>query len=126
MVGLNLETHAQELLNIPTDYRAGYEKAIQLAPEMAYNYVAHTRVGDPLAEAMTEDLAELGPGESMRLIQAVMDQEEGSLRDAPASMREFFKDAETPPEWLDYAAFAPRNVAGKSWLGRGIWAIKPT
>ena len=107
MVELNPETHVQELLNIPTDYRAGYEQAIQFAPEMAYNYVAHTRVGDPLAEVMTEDLAELGPGEPMRLIQAVMDQEEGALRDAPASMREFFEDAETPPEWLDYAAFAP-------------------
>ena len=107
MVELNPETHVQELLNIPTDYRAGYEKAIQFAPELAYNYVAHTRVGDPLAEVMTEDLAELGPGASMRLIQAVMDQEEGALRDAPASVREFFEDAETPPEWLDYAAFAP-------------------
>ena len=27
--------------------------------------------------------------------------------DAPASLRALFKDAETPPEWLDYAAFAP-------------------
>ena len=32
---------------------------------------------------------------------------EEALRDAPASLRAFFKDAETPPEWLDYSAFAP-------------------
>ena len=32
---------------------------------------------------------------------------EEALRNAPASLREFFRDAETPPEWLDYSAFAP-------------------
>ena len=30
-----------------------------------------------------------------------------SLRSAPDSVRKFFRDAETPPEWLDYSAFAP-------------------
>ena len=30
-----------------------------------------------------------------------------ALRDAPASLREFFREAETPPEWLDYSTFAP-------------------
>ena len=57
---------------------------------------------------MTEDLAEFSPAESGRLIEAAMNQEgEEALRDAPDSLRKFFKDAETPPEWLDYAAFAP-------------------
>ena len=32
---------------------------------------------------------------------------EEALRNAPASLREFFRDAETTPEWLDYAAFPP-------------------
>ena len=32
---------------------------------------------------------------------------EEALRDAPDSMRRFFKEAETPPEWLDYSSFAP-------------------
>ena len=35
------------------------------------------------------------------------DQGEEALRDAPASMRKFFEEAATPPEWLDYSAFAP-------------------
>ena len=44
----------------------------------------------------------------MRLIEAAMNEEgEEALRDAPASLRAFFKDAETPPEWLNYADFAP-------------------
>ena len=108
MVELGADTQVQAPVNIPTDYMAGYENARQAAPEMASNYVAHTLIGDPLAEAMTEDLAELGDGESMRLIQAAMEQEgDEALRSAPESMRKFFKDAETPPEWLDFAGFAP-------------------
>ena len=108
MVELDADTQVQAPANLPTDYMAGYENARQAAPEMASNYVAHTLIGDPLAEAMTEDLAELGDGESMRLIQAAMEQEgDEALRNAPESMRKFFKDAETPPEWLDFAAFAP-------------------
>ena len=108
MVELDAETQVQAPVNIPADYVAGYENARQVAPEMAANYVAHTLIGDPLGEAMAEDLAELEAGESMRLIQAAMEQEgDEAVRNAPASMREFFKDAETPPEWLDFSAFAP-------------------
>ena len=93
---------------IPADYRAGHEKAQQFAPDIADNYVAHTLIGDPLGEAMMEDLAEFTPQESGRLMEAAMNREgEEALRDAPASLGKFFSDAETPPEWLDYAAFAP-------------------
>ena len=57
---------------------------------------------------MTEDLAELGSRKSWQLIQAAMEsQDDAALRDAPASMQEFFKHAETPPEWLDYSALTP-------------------
>ena len=95
-------------MNIPSDYNTGYERAHKVAPKMASNYMAHTHIGDPVAEAMTADLAELGSSKSWRLIQAAMDnQEEEALRDAPASMREFFNQATTLPEWLDYSAFAP-------------------
>ena len=95
-------------MKMPTDYTIGYEKARAVAPDIADKYIAHTFIGDPLGEAMREDLAEFTPQESGRLIQAAMNQEgEEALRNAPASLREFFRDAETPPEWLDYAAFAP-------------------
>ncbi len=44
----------------------------------------------------------------MRLIEAAMNRKgDEALRDAPASLRKFFREAETPPEWLDYSAFAP-------------------
>ena len=57
---------------------------------------------------MAEDLRECGPEDSRRFITAAMNSEgEEALRNAPASLREFFREAETPPEWLDYSAFAP-------------------
>ena len=106
--GLRRQTGAHGQMNIPHDYQVGYAKARKVTPEMASNYLAHTHIADPVAEAMTEDLAELGPQKSWGLIQAAMESEgEEVLRDAPASMREFFKEAETPPDWLDYSAFAP-------------------
>ena len=95
-------------MNIPTDYRRGYEKARAVAPDLADKYVAHTLIGDPVGEAMMEDLSELDAGEQMRLIEAAMNDGSGdALRDAPASLREFFGEAEALPEWLDYSAFAP-------------------
>ena len=93
-------------MNIPTDYQPGYERALAVAPEIASKYVAHTLLGDPLAEQMTRDLEELEPQEQLRLIRAAMDEEgEEALRDAPASLLELFKEAETLPEWLDFSTF---------------------
>ena len=116
MVDLNAETWVKTPMVIPADYKAGHEKARQFAPDIADNYVSHILIGDPLAEAMTEDLAELGTEESTRLMEAAMNREgEEALRDAPASLRKFFSDAETPPEWLDYASFAPAVRTQVSW-----------
>ena len=95
------------MMKIPSEYREGYEKARAVAPDIAANYIAHTHIGDPLAEAMAADLAELSSEESGRLIQAAMNGEGGeALRDAPDSLRKFFEEADTRPEWLDYSAFA--------------------
>jgi hypothetical protein len=95
-------------MKIPTDYIPGYEKARAIAPDIADKYIAHTHVGDPLGEEMTDDLAKFKLEEASILIQNAMDNEgEEALREAPASLRKFFKEAETLPEWLDYSAFAP-------------------
>ncbi len=95
-------------MTIPTDYTIGYEKARAIAPDIADKYVAHTLIGDPLGEEMAADLEAFSASESERLIQAAMNEEgEEALRDAPDSLRRFFKEAETTPDWLDYSAFAP-------------------
>ena len=93
---------------IPTDYRTGYEKARQLAPEMAANYVAHTLIGDPLADAMMQDLASVSRQEQALLFQAaVLEQDWNSLVDAPASAKAFFKDIEKVPDWVNFDSFLP-------------------
>ena len=95
-------------MKVPSDYTDGYAKARKIAPEIADNYLAHALIVDPVAEAMTEDFAELGARMSCQLVEAAMDNEgEDALRDAPASMRRFFEEVTTPPEWLDHSAFAP-------------------
>ena len=40
-------------MNIPSDYKIGYESASKVAPEKASNYAAHTLIADPVAEART-------------------------------------------------------------------------
>ena len=94
--------------NIPTDYRAGHEKARKLAPETADNYVAHTLVGDPLADAMMEDLAGVSRQEQALLFQAALqDRDWHDLPDLPASARAFFEATETVPDWVDFDSFIP-------------------
>ena len=94
-------------MNIPLDYRPGYENARAVAPEIAAKYVEHTLIGDPLAEELADDLSLLSPEEQGRLIEAGMNRDEEALKGAPPSLRRFFEDAETPPEWLDFSAFDP-------------------
>ena len=59
-------------MNIPTDYKPGYEKARAIKSDIADNYIAHTHIGDPLGEAMAEDIRECGPEDSRRFITAAM------------------------------------------------------
>ena len=95
-------------MNVPTDYLTGLPKASEQDPETASNYVAHTVIGDPLADAMLDDLAHLPGHERTHLFHAVMqDRDEGALSGAPPSVRAFFHDAERVPDWVDFDAFTP-------------------
>ena len=95
-------------LDVPPVYASGYEKARAVDPEGADRYVAHTTMGDPLADEAMGDLTHLGQRESSRLIQAAMDgHDEGAMRSAPASLRALFRACETPPEWLDIPGHSP-------------------
>ncbi|MCY4109087.1 MAG: oxygenase MpaB family protein [Chloroflexi bacterium] len=93
---------------LPSCYIPGYEKARALDPELATRYVDHTLIGDPVADAMMEDLAPLGQQETARILQAGIDgKDDDTIRNAPASVREFFKELENPPDWVDLSALQP-------------------
>ena len=95
-------------MQIPSDYVDGYEKARALEPEIASNYVAHTMIGDPAADAAIEDLASLDRAEATLFINALMEQEdESAFRDAPPGLRALFGELESPPDWVDTSAFTP-------------------
>ena len=96
-------------MRTPTDYdNPGYERALSLEPEMAENYVAHTVVGDPIADAATDALAELDQVEASRIISAFMNSgDSAAWPDAPEAVRKLFVDATTPPDWLDLSGLAP-------------------
>ena len=92
----------------PSDYdHPGYERARALDAETADNYVAHTVVADPIADAAVEALTALERAQTGWLIGAYMDNtDRGDLPEAPEAVRELFEDAATPPDWLDLADLA--------------------
>ena len=96
-----------EPTKIPTDYIKGYKEAQAIDRERADNYVAHTVIGDPVADDMAETLVAVGGRERNRLLQAGMEGHQDALRDAPAAVRRFFDEASTPPDWVDLSGFRP-------------------
>ena len=94
--------------NIPTAYAEGCVRGRHVDPDRTAAYVAHTMIGDPLADAMIAELEPLGQDESARLIELGMHDRAGdALRDAPASVRDFFAHCAEPPAWLDRSSFQP-------------------
>ena len=95
-------------MNIPADYIQNYEKGRAANPELAEKYIAHTTVGDPVADDMIEDLAPLGPAKLSEVIETGMEaQDAAELSNLPASARAFFESCEAVPDWVDLAAFTP-------------------
>lgn len=94
-------------MQLPNDYRPGYEAARAIDPARASNYIEHTLMGDPEADAVMDELWRLYPRTYFELIQACMDEDEEGMRNAPPLLREFFQRLETPPAWVDQRAFVP-------------------
>ena len=94
--------------SMPSVYPDGWKRGQQADPDRSANYIAHTMIGDPLADTMIEDLELLGKEESERLIRLGMHDHEGdALHGAPASVREFFSHCVEPPDWLDLPSLLP-------------------
>ncbi len=90
-------------LKIPSAYQVGYERTYALNPVLADQYIKHTCIGDPLADAVIDSLAPFSPGAVNRFIKAGMQQDTEVLADAPRLLRDFFDMIEAPPEWFDPA-----------------------
>ena len=92
---------------IPAVYRDGYERARADSPGGAANYVKHTRIGDPAADAVVGALAPFDRMQVHRFIQAGMERREDVLREAPQILGDFFERISCPPLWFDPAKLLP-------------------
>ena len=95
-------------MGMPSCYTTGFEKARALDPKRASNYIAHTMIGDPEADAVIEELAPLGQEKALQFFRAALDRRDaGVLQEAPPLVRDFFERMESPPDWLDLSALTP-------------------
>ena len=93
--------------HMPTCYVEGFQEACKIDPDIAANYITHTTVEDPEADAVIEALATLDPTLSARYINAAMDRDEEHLVDAPSILKDFFERISSVPNWVDFESFIP-------------------
>ena len=95
-------------MKIPSDYQEGYKKALQIDRERATNYIAHTTIGDPLADELVDDLSHLDHSLSADLLKTALSADTSRIgRDAPASLKKFMDSCNDVPEWVDFDAMKP-------------------
>lgn len=91
-------------MRIPSVYQDGYERAKSIDPVLGDSYIAHTRLGDPLADAVMADLSGLPHKEVARLVGGAIEQDERALCAAPDSLRRLIHEMTIVPPWYDRAA----------------------
>lgn len=85
---------------IPTSYADGYARARELDPDWAERYVQHTRIGDPPADVVIEDMASTcHPRRLHEVIAKALDSPSGG--DVPDSLRRLLAGARQLPEWYE-------------------------
>jgi hypothetical protein len=93
---------------MPAAYREGHARAALRDRALADRYVAATRLGDPPADALIEELSRHDPEESQAWIRQGMEAgPAGVSPDAPEVVRAFFAEIEAVPPWFDAAGVLP-------------------
>ena len=88
-------------ITIPSAYADGYETARRMEPALAEAYIRHTHIGDPLADAVAEDLVSLPSNQVHALLARVLQDPEKLPADAPESLRHFMASVHVVPDWFD-------------------------
>lgn len=97
-----------DFTRVPSLYVDGHEKAKAVDPVLADTYIRNTLVGDPLADSAMAALADFKQSDSHRLIEAGMNGDEKTLREAPDALRELFCELDRPPPF----EYNPEKAAG--------------
>ncbi len=89
-------------MNIPTKYVDGYAAARKVDERWAEEYVRHTQIGDPLADAVVAELAEKrSPHEVHQTIAGAVDHYDALPPDTLPSLRELIEASRELPVWFD-------------------------
>ena len=94
------------MVQIPSAYRAGYEKGRVFDAALAESYARHTTIGDSELDPVMEELSSIPAPQLHRFIAAGIDDQREVLSKAPEPLRYFFQNLEDP-SWLDPDAFRP-------------------
>lgn len=92
---------------VPLEYRPGYERVRMSNPELADKYVEYLWIGDPIADAAVESIADLNQQEVHRLIEAGMEENSAVFREVPQPVQDFFEHLAQPPAWFKPGACLP-------------------
>ncbi|MDE2782003.1 MAG: oxygenase MpaB family protein [Gemmatimonadota bacterium] len=88
-------------MNVPSAYVEGYETARKRDPALAETYIRNTMVGDPLADALVQDLSSFPPGEVHSILTRALESSDAIPSDMPNSLHEFVAEAQAVPDWFD-------------------------
>ena len=89
-------------MEIPSAYAAGYQAARKIDAEAADAYIRHTKVGDPPADRVVEDLATADPPINVHAaIAAALNTPMDPPENVPESLRELVSDLCVVPDWYD-------------------------
>ena len=61
------------MVRVPSAYTDSYERARRVDPTTADNYIRHTYIGDPVMDAVVDDLAGVPRADASRFIRAGME-----------------------------------------------------
>ena len=113
----------KNLLSIPEAYLPGYLAARKHHPDLAEAYIRHTTKGDPLADAVAEDLTGLAPDEVHAMLAGALDGRGASLSGIPVSLGELLAEAENVPNWYDRGL---ARVASRAFLRNSDIVSRPS
>ena len=89
-------------MNIPSCYVDGYAAARKVDPVWAEQYIRHTTIGDPVADAVVAELAaSASPAAVHGIIANTVDNWHDLPDGTPESLRNLVADAGVVPDWYD-------------------------
>jgi len=93
-------------LNIPSCYVDGYAKAWKVDPRLAEQYIRHTNIGDPVADAVVAELATTAsPAGVHKVIAMALDGRGDVPKGTPGVLRDLIVETGTLPDWFDRALY---------------------